>query len=127
MNDWIKTEQRRNNIDMKSLSCLPLNVASITPLALCGCGDLIFLSDLVTHQKQWSSPKRNWCLSSKVVSLVVKPSLVVGRHEVKNSSPFCLGFVSSTIVQNELVSFIQDRHLSSIRKRHLSLHQKLHC
>lgn len=50
MNEWIKNEQRRNNIDVSSLSSLPLNVTNITPLALCGCGDdLMFLSDLQSN------------------------------------------------------------------------------
>ena len=41
--------------------------------------------------------------------LAVKPRLVTGLHEVRSSSPFCLGVVSSAIVQNELES-----HLSKI-------------
>lgn len=30
MNEWIKNEQRRNNIDVNNLSSLPLNVTNIT-------------------------------------------------------------------------------------------------
>ena len=50
MNEWIKNEHRRNNIDVNNLGSLPLNVTNITILALCGCGnDLMFLSDLQSN------------------------------------------------------------------------------
>ena len=72
MNNWIKTEQRRNNIDINSLSSLPLNVANITPLALCGCGDdLIFLSDLQSNSiKQVAIENNGAVLKGTVVSVL---------------------------------------------------------
>ncbi len=72
MNEWIKTEQRRNNVDINNLSSLPLNVASITPLALCGCGDdLMFLSDLQSNSiKQVTIENNGAVLKGTVVSVM---------------------------------------------------------
>ena len=72
MNEWIKNEQRRNNIDVNNLSSLPLNVTNITPLALCGCGDdLKFLSDLQSNTiKQVTIENNGTSLKGTVVTVM---------------------------------------------------------
>ena len=72
MNEWIKNEQRRNNIDVNNLSSLPLNVTNITPLALCGCGnDLMFLSDLHSNTiKQVTIENNGAILKGTVVTVM---------------------------------------------------------
>ena len=72
MNEWIKNEQRRNNIDVNNLSSLPLNVTNITPLALCGSGDdLMFLSDLQSNTiKQVTIENNGAILKGTVVTVM---------------------------------------------------------
>ena len=72
MNEWIKNEQHRNNIDVNNLSSLPLNVTNITPLALCGCGDyLIFLSNLQSNTiKQVTIENNGAILKGTVVTVM---------------------------------------------------------